>query len=186
MLARLLEGLKFSGLAMSMVFLVLAILGGTIELFRLLLHRPGGEGKAGQGRQAGAAGPGSDAVPSAELRAPSAVQGAVPSAELRAPSAVQGAVPSAELRAPSAVQGAVRVAAAPAAAGRPHDGGTAAGDGDKRALVAAIAAAFHQMQERPLPAAAEGRAGGPADFWRMRSRRSGVGMIKRNRRWSNG
>ncbi len=171
MLARLLEGLKFSGLAMSMVFLVLAILGGTIELFRLLLHRPGGEGKAGQGRQAGAAGPGSDAVPSAELRAPSAVQGAVPSAELRAPSAVQGAV---------------RVAAAPAAAGRPHDGGTAAGDGDKRALVAAIAAAFHQMQERPLPAAAEGRAGGPADFWRMRSRRSGVGMIKRNRRWSNG
>ena len=74
------EGLKFSGLAMSMVFLVLAILGGLIELIRLLLHRPADavpsvvQGGA-DGAQEAAGRPAAAAVPSAELRAPPSVQG---------------------------------------------------------------------------------------------------------------
>ncbi len=37
------EGLKFCGLAQGMVFAVLAILGGLIALFHVLLHRGGRE-----------------------------------------------------------------------------------------------------------------------------------------------
>ncbi len=50
----------------------------------------------------------------------------------------------------------------------------------------AIAAAYHRMRESAVPAVGAEPVRGAGDFWKLRARRSGLDIVKKNRRWSNG